>query len=116
MGLLIPIDKEPVTQLEKQRVLLHTDSVYYFNPFTNIISIYCISESGFSYSVTRHNEEQIIKQFNFIWLNKLTREIGEKEFSEFVNQIGILQEQSHLLKPLVTFESYIEIIKQKLHL
>lgn len=113
------IERLPVEKLIESRALVHLDSVYFFNHANFTVSTYTIFNEGFSYSVVKHTEEALLKQFNFVYLNKrgsnyLTKEFDEKEFHQFVQQMYVLQEQSHSIRPLVTFENYIEIIRQKL--
>jgi len=111
---LIPIiketDKESITELTRQRCFIHKDAVYLFNPHTNCISAYVMLANGFSYSVTKYALIDVIKQINFIWLSKGAREITGEDFTDFVNQITALQEQSHLIKPLTPFEDFVNSI------
>lgn len=104
------INKEPITDLTRMRSFIHKDAVYLFNPHNLCISAYVILQNGFSYSVTKYALIDVIKQMNFIWLSKGAKEITGEEFTEFVNQIGALQEQSHLIKPLTNFEDFVNSI------
>lgn len=113
--MLIPViresDKKPITELTKQKALIHKDCVYLFNPFTLCVSDYNIFANGFSYSVFKFDIETLIKRANFIYLSKGAREITGDEFTAFTNQITALQEQSHLIKPLAPFEDFVESIR-----
>lgn len=119
---MIPhIERNEQTELKEQKALLLNDSVYFYNHVTNTISTYTVFKEGFSYSVIRHELETFLKQFNFIWLARhndfqkayKSKELSPIEFSEFVNQITVLQEQTHALRPLVSFDNYINILIEK---
>lgn len=119
---MIPsINREPQTELKEQRALMLSDCVYFFNHLAQTVSTYTIYPEGFTYSVTGYLPAQFIGLFNTVYLNAnkngfRSKELTPAEFTEFVNQIAVLQEQSHALKPLVSFDDYINILLNKMGL
>lgn len=111
MSFPVNINRDPLEEFKDAIALIIRNSIYFFNPVNCIVSVYEINDSGFSFTATRYDNVTFMKHFNFIYVNKATRQIDELEFNKFINQINVLQEQSTTLKPLVTFEEYIQIIK-----
>lgn len=108
--------REPITEMVNNACLQLADSVYFYNAFNKTISTYTIFDNGFSFTVVRLEEKDLIKQYNFIWLasnNKgyRSREIGQLEFDQFTDKLTELKKQTQLLKPLITFEDYVKTIR-----
>lgn len=106
------LNKELFTEFKKQKALQFKESVFLYNPFTNCESVYSVYESGFAYTVTKRDANSLLTMLNNIWLQKNSREITEQEFKDFINQVTALQEQTHLLKPLTSFEDFVSTIRE----
>lgn len=97
---------------KEKRAYKLANCVYSFNPFTNMVSSYELSDSGFIFASHNYSEQRLNSFEETIRANLKSKEISAIEFEEFVKKLEVLQEQAHAFKPLVTFDDYINVIRE----